>query len=79
MAVEAQAPCSVAIIIIITTDEYLRCRRFLQWKRKGWGKGAVEWVQKKTRFQKREDHVHASATKKNGNLLLFRNTFFLKL
>jgi hypothetical protein len=26
--------------------------------------GAVEWVQKKTRLQKREDRVHGSATKK---------------
>jgi hypothetical protein len=26
--------------------------------------GAVEWAQKKTRLQKREDRVHGSATKK---------------
>jgi hypothetical protein len=28
------------------------------------GLGAVEWVQKKTRFQKPEDRVHGSGTKK---------------
>jgi hypothetical protein len=28
------------------------------------GLGAVEWVQKKTRLQKREDGVHGSAMKK---------------
>jgi hypothetical protein len=28
------------------------------------GLGAVEWVQKKIRLQKREDRVHGSATKK---------------
>jgi hypothetical protein len=28
------------------------------------GLGAVEWVQKKTILQKREDRVHGSATKK---------------
>jgi hypothetical protein len=33
-------------------------------KGKGGVRGAVEWVQKKTRLQKREDHVHRSATKK---------------
>jgi hypothetical protein len=33
-------------------------------KKESVGLGAVEWVQKKTRLQKREDRVHGSATKK---------------
>jgi hypothetical protein len=33
-------------------------------KKESLGLGAVEWVQKKTRLQKREDRVHGSATKK---------------
>jgi hypothetical protein len=33
-------------------------------KKESVGLGAVEWVQKKTRSQKREDRVHGSATKK---------------
>jgi hypothetical protein len=32
-------------------------------KNERWGWGAVEWVQKKTRFQKWEDRVHGRATK----------------
>jgi hypothetical protein len=33
-------------------------------KKESVGLGAVEWVQKKTRSQKREDRVHGGATKK---------------
>jgi hypothetical protein len=32
-------------------------------KRKMWSYGAVEWVQKITRLQNREDRVNGSATK----------------
>jgi hypothetical protein len=46
-------------------------------KKESVGLGAAEWVQKKTRLQKREDRVHGSATKKTETVL-FRNIFFLK-
>jgi hypothetical protein len=38
--------------------------------------GAVEWVQKKTRFQKREDRVHGRATKKLKHALIQKYFFF---
>jgi hypothetical protein len=40
---------------------------------------AVEWVQKKTRFQRREDRVHASATKKKWKLTVIQKYFFLEI
>jgi hypothetical protein len=40
--------------------------------------GAVEWVQKKTRLQKREDRVHGSATKKIETCCYSEILFFLK-
>jgi hypothetical protein len=39
------------------------------------GLGGNRMGTKKTRLQKREDRVHGSATKENGNILLFRNIF----
>jgi hypothetical protein len=42
------------------------------------GLGAVEWVQKKTRFQKREDRVHGSATKKLKHTVI-QKYFFLEI
>jgi hypothetical protein len=42
------------------------------------GVRAVEWVQKKTRLQKREDRVHGSATKKFKHTLI-QNYFFLQI
>jgi hypothetical protein len=41
------------------------------------GLGAVEWVQKKTRLQKREDRVLGSATKKTETYC-YSEFFFLK-
>jgi hypothetical protein len=40
---------------------------------------AVEWVQKKTRLQKREDRVHESATKKMKTYCYSEIFFLLKI
>jgi hypothetical protein len=40
--------------------------------------GAVEWVQKRTRLQKREDSVHGSATKKTETYYC-SEIFFLEI
>jgi hypothetical protein len=39
----------------------------------------VEWVQKKTRFQKREDRVHRNATKKKMEHTVIQKYFFLEI
>jgi hypothetical protein len=46
-------------------------------KGKGGVKGAVEWAQKKTRLQKREDGAHGSATKKTETYCYSEIFFFL--
>jgi hypothetical protein len=76
----------IVILIKIITDGNLNltkrlikknCTYIISVKKERVGLGEVEWVQKKTRFQKREDRVHGSATKKIETLL-FRNIFSLK-
>jgi hypothetical protein len=75
MAVEARAPCGdcninnnrVILIKIITDGNLTLTKRLIKkilYLHSSCEKGKGR-VQKKTRFQKREDRVHGSATKKN--------------